>query len=551
MRNLERITLVLIGAFLLYSVIYAQRKDDKTSKTVPDTVQKAAAQITAARLKEDLNFIASDELEGRDTPSRGLDIAAMFIANKLSHWGLKPAGDKGTYFQRFGIVRTKTDVARTYAEIDGLRFSAGYDFLAPRANASVSGQLVYVGHGWIIKSKNINAYEGVDVKDKIVIFSQAREGGFPKGISASDLTGKRGVDYDYPLDTVMKLGAKGIIRLPNLNTLTRWKTRRAYLLEGDGITLDQLENQVGTQFPEITASLPMMASLFKGEQHSAEELFRRGVDNDQVKSFELNPNKKASFTVSATSEKLSTQNVVAVVEGSDPVLKNEYVNIGAHYDANVEIGITANGDSVYNGADDNGSGTVALLAMAEAFARGPRPKRSILFIWDAGDENGGLGSRYFTQFPTVPLNRIVTHIDVDMIGRSRNENDTNPENKELTGPNEVYVSGPKTMSTGLYEIVEAVNQSYLNLTYNYSQDTLLNTLHGDSGHFGRKGLLILTFFTGGHEDYHELSDSADKIDYQKMEKITRTIFATAWAIANAADRLQIDKPLPPEMMNRK
>src|SRR5262249_52964470 len=155
--------------------------------------------------------------------------------------------------------------------------------------------------------------------------------------------------------------------------------------------------------------------------------------------------------------------------GSDPALKNEYVAIGAHYD-HVGVGRPVNGDAIYNGADDDGSGTVSVLAMAEAFVRGPRPKRSILFVWHAGAEKGVWGSRYINEFPVVPLNQIITQLNIDMIGRSKKAGDTNPANRELTGPNEIYVIGSKMMSTDLGALSEAVNKSYLNLDFNYKYD---------------------------------------------------------------------------------
>ena len=144
-----------------------------------------------------------------------------------------------------------------------------------------------------------------------------------------------------------------------------------------------------------------------------------------------------------------TQNVVAVWEGSDPVLKNEYVAMGAHYD---HVGICAPGtaDPICNGADDDGSGTTALLGMAEALSRAKqRPKRSVLFVWHCGEEKGLWGSRYFTDYPTIPLDQIVTQLNIDMIGRSKKDGDTNPRNKDLSGPDAIYVIGSTMMSTDL------------------------------------------------------------------------------------------------------
>jgi Zn-dependent M28 family amino/carboxypeptidase len=229
------------------------------------------------------------------------------------------------------------------------------------------------------------------------------------------------------------------------------------------------------------------------------------------------------------------------------VLKNEYVAIGAHYD-HVGIGRAVAGDSIYNGADDDGSGTVAVLAIAEAFARGPRPKRSILFVWHAGEEHGLWGSRYITEYPVVPLDRIIAQLNIDMIGRSKNEGDTNPARRELSGPHEIYMIGSKLMSTELGALSETVNKSYLNLTFNYKYDDPGDPnrffFRSDHYNYAQKGIPIIFYFDGLHEDYHRPSDSFEKIDYQKLERVTRTIYATAWELANRAKRPAVNKPLP-------
>jgi Zn-dependent M28 family amino/carboxypeptidase len=242
-----------------------------------------------------------------------------------------------------------------------------------------------------------------------------------------------------------------------------------------------------------------------------------------------------------------TQNVVAAWEGSDRKLKHEYVALGAHYD-HVGIGAAAAGDSIYNGADDDGSGTVALLAMAEALAQGPRARRSLLFVWHTGEEQGLWGSRYFVEYPLFPLDRIVAQLNLDMIGRSRMPGDTDPANGQLSGPDEIYVIGAKVMSAALGELVERVNQSFLKLTLNDKYDDLNHPsrffFRSDHYHYARKGIPIAFYFNGVHEDYHRPSDHVEKIDFQKMAKVTRTVFATAWELANLPQRPAVDKKLP-------
>ena len=548
MKRVKVISLVFIGALLAFAhAAYGQRKGEKTSApaAAPAPAHGNADYISARQLKDYLAFIASDEMEGRDTPSRGLDTAARFIATHLSRWGLKPAGDDGSYFQRIAMTQNKIDPALSYVEINGQRFNFGEDFLAGLTAGSASGPLVYAGHGWVIKAKSIDAFQGLDVKDKIVVINS---GGLPKGVNFNELKGKQGEDWEQPVSAALKRGAKGAIFLPNFPTLANWDRNRQNFVERGVASVDKFQTQNNAAFPAITASPKLLNALFQSEKHNAGEVFNRSAANDPVEPFEFKADKKVSFTVALKSSRAATQNVIAVLEGSDPVLKNEYVAIGAHYD-HVGVGTPVNGDAIYNGADDDGSGTVATLALAEAFSRGPRPKRSILFIWHAGEEKGLWGSRYFTESPTVPIGQIITELNIDMIGRSRKENDK-PANQPLPKPGEIYLVGSKMMSTELGDLNESVNKSYLNLSFNYKYDDPKDPerffYRSDHYNYAKMGIPIIFYLDGVHEDYHRPSDSVEKIDYQNMEKITRTIYATAWELANRATRPRVDKPLPAE-----
>ena len=248
-----------------------------------------------------------------------------------------------------------------------------------------------------------------------------------------------------------------------------------------------------------------------------------------------------------------TQNVVAILEGSDPLLRNEYVALGAHLD-HVGVGRPVDGDAIYNGADDDGSGTTALLAMAEAFAKGERPRRSILFVWHTGEEVGMWGSRHINENPPVPVGQIVAHLNIDMIGRSKAPGDTEPANADLTGPHAIYVIGPRIMSDELGAIIDEVNHGYLDLEIDPLYDAVDHParffFRSDHIHYARNGIPIAFFFSGTHEDYHRPSDHADKIDYEKMEKVARTIYAVAWELASRDGRPGLNAVLPPELRRR-
>ncbi|HEX8421956.1 MAG TPA: M28 family peptidase [Pyrinomonadaceae bacterium] len=517
--------------------------------TLPAASLEAANLITAARLSEHLHIVASDAMEGRDTPSKGLDETAKYIATHLTRFGLKPAGDDGTFFQRIALVRRKVDAAKTTAALDGRVFKFGEDFLVTPATGKASGALVFAGHGWVFKSKNIDAYKGIDVRDKIVVVGA----GLPAGVARGDIKGKAGEDWEDPETYARRNGAKGIIIIPRTANIERfWRAVRSGAERGS-VEMERFANtEGGGQLPAIFASAAMLDAIFAGETVSGADILKATQAGETRASFALSPKKRMTFDAVAMTDKQMTQNVVALLEGTDATLKAEYVAVGAHYD-HVGIGLPdASGDALHNGADDDGSGTVALLAMAEALSRGKaRPARSILFVWHAGEEKGLWGSQYFTKFPTVPLKQIVAQLNIDMIGRSKKAGDTKPENRDLSGPNEIYVIGSKMMSTELGDLSERINRAYLNLTFNYKYDDPADPnrffFRSDHFNYAQRGIPIIFYFDGVHEDYHRPSDTPDKIDYQKMEKITRTVFLTALELANAPARPRVDKQLPPEL----
>lgn len=504
--------------------------------------------ITASQLRDYLYFVASDEMEGRNTPSRGLDLTAKFLALNLSRWGLKPAGDGGTYFQKIPLQSRKVVTDQTTVTLDGRQLGLGTDYI-PRANdGQVAGPLVFVGHGLRLGSstgKQIDPYQGIDVRDRIMVVIE----GNPKGVTRADLRGKLGVDYDTAESFGRRNGAKGIVLLPGNFTLRFWDQINQQAVSGSRPMMGNTTPAVA--LPTIILSEKSATELLAGQKIEYPALKKQIEDGEVGPSFELSAERKLSYTVKVAGEELSTSNVIAVLEGSDPVLRNEYVAVGAHYD-HVGIGNPdQSGDRIFNGADDDGSGTVAVLAMAEALARGPRPKRSVLFVWHTGEEKGLWGSEWFVEHPTVPLNQIIAQLNIDMIGRSRKPGDSNPRNAGLTGPDEIYVIGSRMMSSQLAELSEKVNQSYLKLQFNYKYDDPNDTerlfFRSDHYNYARKGIPIIFYFDGIHEDYHRQSDHPDKIDYEKMEKVTRTVFAKMWRLATQPERPRVDRQLPAQL----
>lgn len=547
------LTLLMVGTLVVSQPsAQAQRKQDKAASA---STEKSASEfgnvegITAAQLKDYLYFVASDEMAGRNTPSKELDLTAKFIALNLSRWGFKPAGTDGTFLQKFPLKSRQVIPDNSSATINGQSFKMGDDFFGSPVPGTASGQLVYVGHGIVLKSKSINSYQGVDVKDKIMVVVE----GLPKGLTFRDFNGKLGEDFDTPDTYARSHGAKGLIRIPSQSTLSFWEQRYKSTLTASRPTMDN--PQMNGALPAITISEKAINALLQGEKLDFETIKKQLGDGTIGGAFDLSPSKQASFTVNAKIDTIWTQNVVGIWEGSDPTLKNEYVAVGAHYDhvgSSQQTGCRPlNGDTICNGADDDGSGTVAVLGIAEALAHGPRPKRSVLFVWHAGEEKGLWGSEYIADHPPVPLNQIISQLNIDMIGRSKKAGDTDRRNAELSGPDEIYVIGSKMMSSYLAEVSESVNNSYLKLSFNYKYDDPgdPNRFFFRSDHFNyaKKGIPIIFYFDGVHEDYHQVGDSPDKIDYEKMQKVTRTVFATLWKLTNSPNRPKVDKPLPAQL----
>ncbi len=498
--------------------------------------------LTQNQLKEYLSFIASDELQGRDTPSYGLNVAAQFIATHLSQWGYLPTGDSGSYFQKIALMRTRVSASETYVEMNGVKTQFGDAFLTNTVHTNVSGGLVFVRHGFVSKEKNIDSYEGVDVHGKIMIVLS----GLPSGMRFGDLRGKKkGKDYENSISYAQKNGAAGIITIPTQEAIQRWGKSMKTVTEIGENSVIAFQNHTERTIPVLIASPAFLSQLFSGEKYSPSPL----IDKDsleKIPTFDLSPHKRVTLNIKTVEDTLFTQNICATLKGSDPSLQKEFVAFGAHYD-HVGMGEPIHGDSIYNGADDDGSGTAALLAMAETFAKGPKPKRSLLFVWHCGEEKGLWGSKYFTEYPTLPLNQIVVQLNIDMIGRSKPDTGMASTNDIFSGRNETFVIGSKMMSSQLWGLSEDVNASLLNLKFNYKfddpKDPLRLFYRSDHYNYAKHGIPIIFYFDGIHEDYHQVTDEVAKIDFEKYLRVTKTVFATGWTIANLKSRPLIDQPL--------
>ncbi|HKG20953.1 MAG TPA: M28 family peptidase, partial [Blastocatellia bacterium] len=333
--------------------------------------------------------------------------------------------------------------------------------------------------------------------------------------------------------------AKAIISIPNQQILQGWAAVKDYL---SGDRLGIVQHSTGRDIPSVLAGSTLIKSL--ATALGKDEAYLRRPEGKPLEpgNIPLTADIKVDVTVK---DSPLTQNVVAILEGSDPKLKDEYVVFSAHYD---HLETTGKGE-VFNGADDDGSGTSAVLEIAQAFSMGPRSKRSILIIFHTGEELGLFGSEYNTDYdPVVPLDHLVADLNIDMIGRSRLPDNSDSRDRDLADKNTVYLIGADKLSTELNRLSEKTNADTvaLKLDYKYNDERDPQRFYYRSDHYNyaRHGIPIIFYFTGPHRDYHRTTDDVEKIDFEKMERITRLVFATGWRIANMPDRLPVDKKRP-------
>lgn len=491
--------------------------------------------ITAKDLKKHLSFLASDELGGRYTLSQGNRIAARYLASQLESYGYRGGARDGSFFQKVPLSYRSVDAAAsrvTFATSgQTAEFKYGDDFLsAPPVSGDFSGDLVFVGYGISSPKNKHDDYAGLDVKGKIVVLIVEDVPEALKGVIISD--DEKGARAASSHGAV---GAIGVLPLP---IMAEWQQMKAYLSRADQAGLPPHPAADGKAFPTIAAGPPLVNALAKAMGKEASYLQPAGKAAPPMAI----PAKASVHITAAVKEAPPAQNVVGVLEGADPKLKDEYVVFSAHYD---HLKTMDNGE-VYNGADDDGSGTVAVLEMAQAFTIGQRPPRSILIIFHTGEELGLFGSEYNTDYePAIPLAKLVADFNIDMIGRSKPEGDTDPRDRELSDKDTLYVIGSDKLSSELHKLSEATDKetAQLKFDYRYNDENHPERLYYRSDHYNyaKHGIPVIFYFTGLHRDYHRTTDDVDKIDFEKMERIARMIFATGWRVANLDHRLVVDK----------
>ena len=512
-------------------------QEPDTSKAVLNDMEdpriKFASTITGNDIKAHLSVIASDAYEGRETGEKGNDMAADYIAAQFEKLGL--AKTEGSYFQP--VVFSSTGWNNTEIYVKGERFKHLWDYLAyPISFEDMTDfstdEVIFLGYG--IDDPRYSDYKGKSIEGKVVMMYL----GEPMiDENTSRLTGSSEMSewttsVNKKLATAKAKGAKMVLLVSN-DLKSFLMENRKYLL-GGSLQLGDKREEMGRMPAHAYISTTLAEAIIGSKKGKVTKVVQKIAKKGKSKCVKLETDFNGKFDNYLNL--LEGRNVLGFIEGSD--LKEEIIVVSAHYDH-----LGKRGNDIFNGADDNGSGTSTVLDIAEAFKlakeAGHGPRRSLLFLLVTGEEKGLLGSQWYAENPTFPLENIVADVNVDMIGRIDDEH---------TDANYVYVIGSDRLSTDLHKINEKANNDYtqmvLDYTYNSEQDPNRYYYRSDHYNFAVKGIPAIFFFSGVHKDYHRPSDTIDKILFDKVERTGQLIFHTTWELANRDQRIRVDGVKP-------
>ena len=483
--------------------------------------------IDTADLKTHLTYLAADELKGRKLGSEadGLNMAADYLAANASRLGLTPGAP--AYFQKVDVVATKTDASNFVEVIDAkgnpkLKTHSMVEIQSASTSVSMSDlPVVFVGFE--------QQFSNEDFKGKAVLVAQGTEESYENKLFHwnNRMENER-------LEAIIGKNPEAVLLVADPNDKTEkifrqihsWYDRSHYQLASQGQKED---------IPVILVQ-PEVADQLLGGKGKYNKFLTNLLEGKEQVPFDVRK-RNLNLKTGKKTEKLKAKNVVAILEGSDPELKKECVVLMSHYD---HLGLDENGE-VYNGADDNGSGTVTVMELAEAYARmKEKPKRSIVFLWVTGEELGMLGSNYYTQHPIVPLEKTVACFNLDMVGRVFEARDTiwNKSPKRVKDFDGVFA-----LTNDVWPELAKINQKYCD-ELGLIPDTTLPAQFirsSDHYHFHKNGIPILNYATGYHADYHKISDEVDKINFEKMKRVADLCFLVSLEVANRDD-IEINQP---------
>lgn len=494
--------------FSLTITLLASTDNDKKKDV---TATSYAETITQDDLKSYLSILASDEFEGRKTGTEGAKKAANFIKKHFQALGLKAVGNAGDgYFQSFNLV--KRSYPEAYLKFGDTKLNNTEEtfFLgSAHMESEIESAVAFAGTGSEAELKLAN------IKGKTVLFYNRGEGRW------NDKTAM-----------AREMGAKAAIVVygENGEDFNKFKSRLKAYFSGGRL---QLPSKEDLEESIVFFISPETAEKMLGKYSKKANALLKVAPTGTKNPFRKIKCGKMKMKVTRSEEKVGTENVLGFLEGTDK--KDEIIVITSHYD---HIGIS--GEEVNNGADDDGSGTSAVMEIAQAFTEaannGQRPRRSILFMTVTGEEMGLFGSQYYVENPIFPLEQTVTNLNIDMIGRVDPDHE---ENRDY-----VYVIGSDKLSQELHEVSENANETYsgLELNYKYNDENDPNRFYYRSDHynFAKNNIPIIFYFNGTHADYHRPTDTVDKIEFDLLEKRARLVFFTAWDLANRENKVSLD-----------
>ncbi|MEN0048873.1 MAG: M28 family peptidase [Bacteroidota bacterium] len=531
---MKKLYVPLLFLFLFLFGIAIAQPSSNTNKVEQNTPTQFGTSITAEDMKAILSVLASDEYEGRETGTAGQRKAADYIADQFKELGFPAVGEEDSYFQKMVYTGESWNKVRLTVGEEAYRHL--WDFYTfPTRNShrpEISAEeIIFLGYG--IDDAKYSDYGNKSVEGKTILI-YAGEPVKPNGnylLSDTENPSEWSTDWRKKLRTAKAKGVDLVLIIdPNLKQ--NISENRRFLLSssmriGEGEKPE--ENFPNNLFISSTIAKELVGNKFKKVAKARDKIVKKG----KLKAVSIPTD--LTIVQDKNIRQLIGSNVLGYIEGSDPKMKEEIVIITAHYD---HLGMR--GKSIYNGADDNGSGTSTVLEVAEAFAKakeaGAGPRRSVLVMLVSGEEKGLLGSKYYVENPIYPIENTVANVNVDMVGRV--------DQKYEDNPNYIYVIGSDRLSTELHEINETANKTYTNLTldYTYNEDDDPNRYYYRSDHynFAEKGIPAIFYFNGTHEDYHRPSDTIEKINFEKMEKIGQLVFYTAWELANRDKRIEVN-----------
>jgi hypothetical protein len=497
--------LTLFLALGFYTLSIAQSFDS--------TAWKYATTISETELSKHLHIIASDEYEGRETGRKGQKMAMDYLIKQFKSYGIEDVNNLN-YQQAFALVEQKNEGVEL--SISGQGYTYLEDFsISPFIikNQTIKGELIFVGYG--IEDEKYNNYDGIEVKDKVLFILDGKPAG-------TDL--KEDWSNKKKIELAEEKGAKAIVYY-SADLEKNLKQYEHYYKKPRMVLKEDYEEK---GIVRVAINRKMTETIFKAAKLNFKKIEKKGWKKGTSNRLEFD------LKINKPSEALTGENVLAFIPGTEK--EEEIVVLTAHYDH-----IGKNDSLVFNGADDDGTGTVTLLEIAQAFMQakkeGHAPKRSVLIMPVSGEEKGLLGSKYYTNHPVFPLENTVVDLNIDMIGRY----DKNHESDS----NYIYLIGSDKLSMELHELSEEVNDTYMkiNLDYTFNDENDPNRFYYRSDHynFAKNNVPVIFYFSGVHEDYHQASDTVEKIDFKKTERVARLVFLTAWELANRRERIRVDK----------